>query len=184
MVRAVVGLCGMVLEGESVCNRLLRYLVITAAVPVCAPAGSAAPRPADKEPAEREKAIKAAVAKFVAAMSEQNVDAFVEACGVPFSHQPGKLARDTDTLRKMYKVEVEGRPPYDSHEVKRIETFKETKARLGEDGVKGFEEVLRDEDYVATVELRSRGRKYQPRLLIKLVDGKPKVVGWRPSGAM
>jgi hypothetical protein len=136
----------------------------------------AAPRPAEKE-SEREKAIKAAVAKFVAAMSEQDEGAFVEACGVPFITEPGKLARDAATLRKFYKVEVAGRPPFDAHEVKRVETFKQAKARLGEADVKGFDNVLRDEDYVATVELQRRGRKHELRLLMKLEDGKPKVVG-------
>jgi hypothetical protein len=162
-------------------NCMVRYLLGLALGLAGAMACSAAPRTPDKELAEQQKAIKAAVAKFVTAMSEQNVDAFVEACGVPFSHEPGKLARDTVTLRKMYKVEVEGRPPFDVHEVKRVETFKDAKARLGEAGVKGFDEVLREEDYVATVEFQRRGRKYPSRLLFKLEDGKPKVVGWRPG---
>jgi hypothetical protein len=159
-------------------RELIRSIMIGAIGLACALAAPAAPRPADKE-TEKEKAIKAAVAKFITAMSEQNVDAFVESCGVPFSSEPGKLAKDTATLRKMYKVEVEGRRSFEAHEVKRIEIFKDAKARLGEGGVKGYDEVLRDEDYVVVVETQRRGRKAEAMLLIKFVDGKPKVVGWR-----
>jgi hypothetical protein len=168
------------LEDKSMCDGVTKVVVVVTVALVNGATGYAAPRPAEKE-GEPEKAIKIAVAKFVAAMSEQNVDAFVEACGVPFSHKPGKLVPDAATLRKLYQVEVEGRPPYDTHEVKRIETFKDAKARLGAGGVKGVDDVLRDEDFVATVELQSRGRSYEPLLLIKLADGKPTVVGWRPS---
>lgn len=159
--------------------RKWKPLLVAAAGLAWVPAGSAAPKLTDKEAAEREKAAKVVVAKFVAAMSEQNVDAFVDACGLPFSSQPGKLARDGTTLRKMYQVEVHGRPPFDAHEVKRVETFKEAKARLSEEDAQGFDEVLREEDYVATVELQRRGRKLPARLLLKFEDGKPKVVGWR-----
>jgi hypothetical protein len=162
---------------------LSKLLVASVISLVCAWTGLAAPKAADKEAAEREMAIKAAVAKFIAAMSEQNVDAFVEACGIPFSHEPGKLVKDKDTLRKMYKVEVEGRPPFEAHEVKAIETLKDAKARLGERGVKGYDEVLREDDFVVVVEAQRRGRKSHPRLLIKLTDGKATVVGWRPSNS-
>lgn len=163
------------------CKKAVRDLVVIAIGLLYGATAYAAPRPADREPAERDKAIKAAVATFVAAMNEQNVNAFVEACGIPFSHAPGELVRDADTLRRMYKLKVEGQSPSEAHEVKRIETFKEAKARLGDSGVKGFDEILRDEDYVTTVELQRRGRRKLARLLLRFEEGKPKVVGWRPG---
>jgi len=156
---------------------------ILVAVLVCGQLGFAAPKPADKEATEREKEIKEFVAKYYDALGRHDFDAMVELCDVPFLIQPraevNGIRKDKAKIKEQYESGYEGRPKFDGskHVVKSIQTYKEAKKRFPDEQAKDAEAVITDEDLVVHVEVMDFDGKFQRRMLIKLVEGKPRLVG-------
>jgi hypothetical protein len=50
--------------------------------------------------------------------------------------------------------------------------------RLDGVAIEDYTEVLTDADFVVQVEVQIPDRKRQTRLLVKMVDGDPRLVGW------
>ena len=161
------------------CNKLFLLLVVGAVDLGCGLEGSAAPKLADKEASEREKAIKEFVAKVIIAIGKKDLDALVDLCEVPFNHQPGRFERNSAKLKSNFHKGMDVKPKFEGkHEVKRIQTFGDAKARLEEHAVKDYKEVLTEDDFLIHVEVQYPDRKLQWRLLIKMKDGKTRLVGW------
>ena len=159
--------------------KLMRLLFLAGAVGlVCVPAVSAAPRPKDKTPTEKE--LKAFAAKVAATLIKKDIDGFLSMCEVPF-HQPGGyFSKDKKDLRRwITKALGNGRYRNEVREVKRVETFKKAKARFSASEVGWISRVLSDGDFVVDVEMELLGqRKEENSLLITVKSGKPRLVGW------
>jgi len=157
-------------------ERLSVPIVLAIAIPASGPNTSAAPNPKEKAPSE--KALKEFVAKVVAALGKQDIDRLDELSDVPFYLQPGKLARNHNRLRDGLKKGLDGKLMFEGeHEVKRIRTFKEAKAGLGDTALNDYKLVLADDDFLVHVAIKTPARPMQARLFIKIIEGKPRLVG-------
>lgn len=142
------------------------------------PGASAAPKSAPRATPEQEKAIKEFVAKVITAVGKQDVPGLVELSDVPFNYQRGGVQKEKEDLKRGFYKGIDGKPKFDGiHEVRAIETFAASKARFDEQEIKDAKEVLSDDDFVIHVEVQYPDRKLQARLLIKIKDGKPRLVG-------
>lgn len=150
------------------------------------PTASAAPKPAETPTDKRDKAVKEFVAKVYDALGKHDFDAFVELCDVPFLIQPGvekhgdvSLTKDKASIKKHFEQGRRYFPKFDGskHEVRSIQTYKEAKPRFLEEQVKDADHVITDNDLVVHAVANDDRGKFHHRLLIKLVDGKPRLVG-------
>ena len=159
--------------------KLMRLLFLAGAVGlVCVPAVSAAPKPKDKTPTEKE--LKAFAAKVAATLIKKDIDGFLSMCEVPF-HQPGGyFSKDKEDLKRwITKALGNGRLREDVHDIKRVETFKAAKARFSASEAGWISQVLTDNDFVVCLDMEQVGeRKHEKQLLIRVKGGKPQLVGF------
>jgi hypothetical protein len=150
--------------------------------------GSAAPKPADPATEKRDKAVKEFVAKVYDALGKHDFDAFVELCDVPFLIQPGvekhgdvSLPKDKASIKKRFEQgrDLNYTRKFDGskHEVRSIQTCKEAKPRFLKEDAKDADHVITDNDLVVHVVANDDQGKFHHRLLIKVVGGKPRLVG-------
>lgn len=160
-------------------NNLFFLVVLLAAELIYGRVGSAAPKPADTQSTERDKAIKAFVAQVITAIGKKDIDTLVALSEVPFNQQPGLIHASKEELRNSIGGGLRRKPMFDGkHELKKIETYKVAKPRFNEQAVVDAKKVLGDDDVVVHVEVEYPDRKLQVRLLLKIKDGKPRLVGW------
>jgi hypothetical protein len=164
-------------------GRLIASILVLVALAVAGfgwlSAASAAPKASDKAAEKRDKAVKEFVAKFYDALARHDFDAVVELCDVPFLIQPNGIRKDKASIKKQYE---DGHKLFPTHGeikqvVKSIETYKDAKRRFLPEQVKDADHVLTDNDLVVHVVVNREAGKFHHRLLIKLVDGKPRLVG-------
>lgn len=144
----------------------------------------AAPKPAETPVEKRDKAVKEFVARAAGALGRHDFAAFVEFCDVPFNIQRGSAGTSgirtvKDGFAKDLADRYDGKPTFDGskHLVRSIQTYKEARDRFDAQEATDAEAVIGAMDLVVHVELGDPGRRSHLRFLIKLLDGKPRLVG-------
>jgi hypothetical protein len=141
---------------------------------------SRAPVPNDPKADAQQKAIKEFAGKVVVAIAKQDIDGLVEMSEVPWYRDAVNFSEDKKELRKDLEAMLDEKPVFEAkkYSVKRIETFKVAQTTLSESDIKGYKKALGDDDFVVHVEVDYPAQKIQVRLLVKLKDGKPRLVGF------
>lgn len=143
-----------------------------------APAAATDPKPDAKDKAAQEKAVKELVDKAVTAFGKRDIDALVEMSDLPW-YCVGSISDNVMRLKKDLFITFEDKPQFDpKHTIQKVATFKDAKRDLKESRVKAFEKVLTDSDLVVEVEFTYLGKELDMSVLLKLRDGKPRLVGF------
>jgi hypothetical protein len=138
-----------------------------------------APVPSDPKADAQQKAIKEFAGKVVVAIAKQDIDGLVEMSEVPWHRDARNFSTTKKELRKDLENMLDGKPTFEAkkYAVNSVEMFKSVRATLGERKAEGYKTVLGEEDLVVQVEVEYPKQQIQFRLLVKMKDGKPRLVG-------
>jgi len=166
-------------------------LLVIAVFALGSEVGTAAPKPAETPTEKRDKAVKEFVAKAMIALGRHDFDTFVGYCDVPYYIQPSTRVASgirrtnegfaKDLASRFDALDGKGKFDGSKHLVRSIQTLKEAKKRFTDQQALDAEAVMAEEDLVVHVVLDDPDSKFHSRLLVKLVDGKPRLVGIQPE---
>jgi len=131
------------------------------------------------EPDDKTKMkAKEVVEQFIKAIKAEDLDALLKIIDVPWLHD-NKVIKDKDDQKATIKKAFDDKDFSNlSAEIREYHTYGDVREKLKEDRREKVDEVLSKEDVIVMIQLDTGdGNKRRNGVLVKIKDGKAKVVG-------